>query len=293
MIRTGWLIFGISLASGAAATLLAAGWLGSQRSTPMTSVVVAARDIEAGQMLDATAVQLASWPSSALPPGSLSEVGSLLGRVPRAPIVRGEPILAAKLAAEGARGGLAAVIAPGKRAMTVRVNEVVGVAGFALPGNHVDVLLGASDGGAGVQAMSRIVLERILVLAVAQEAGREDVRPRVVSAVTLEVTPRQAETLDLARAIGQLSLVLRNQVDPERGIGPGVTRGDLLETRPEPPPAAKHADRREPPDAGRLSTGAASAIAPPYEPPTIQIEVIRGVLKSTANWSAPEILNAQ
>lgn len=293
MIRTGWLIFGVSLAAGASATLLAAGWLGSQRSSPMTAVVVAARDIEAGQMLDATAVQMVSWPSSALPPGSLSDAGNLLGRVPRAPIVRGEPILTAKLAPEGARGGLAAVIAPGKRAMTVRVNEVVGVAGFALPGNHVDVLVSASDGGAVTQAMSRIVLERILVLAVAQEAGRDDIRPRVVSAVTLEVTPRQAETLDLARAIGQLSLVLRNQVDSESGIGRGVTRSDLLEVRTEPPPVANSAQRRVPSDAGLSLTGVASAVPHPHTPPAIQIEVIRGVLKSTANWSAPELLNAQ
>jgi pilus assembly protein CpaB len=107
----------------------------------------------------------------------------------------------------------------------VRVNDVVGVAGFALPGNFVDILVNMQASASGSEhAISRIVLERILVLAVAQEVGRDETRPKVVNAVTLEVTPAQAESIDLARSVGSLSLVLRNQVDPLPGVTTGATR---------------------------------------------------------------------
>ena len=120
-----------------------------------------------------------------------------------------------------------AIIGPGMRAISVRVNEVVGVAGFALPGSYVDVMVHTKvdDPARGKDGeIPKIVLEHILVLAVAQEAGRDDTKPKVVSAVTLEVTPEQAEQLDLARSVGNLSLVLRNQLDltgSKEGCGSG------------------------------------------------------------------------
>jgi len=147
--------------------------------------------------------------------------------------LRGEPLTEAKLAPAGTLGGLSALISEGKRAITVRVNDVVGVAGFTLPGNYVDIIVntqrenGAAD-GARELAISKIVLERILVLAVAQEVGRDETRPRVVNAVTLEVRPDQAENLDLARSVGSLSLVLRNQIDPRPGVTAGATKLTLL-----------------------------------------------------------------
>jgi pilus assembly protein CpaB len=147
-------------------------------------------------------------------------------------MLRGEPVLQAKLAPVGTQGGLSAVIGDGKRAITVRVNDVIGVAGFALPGNYVDIIVNtqreSSDSTARDKSISKIVLERILVLAVAQEVGRDDTKPRVVNAVTLEVTPQQAEKIDLARSVGTLSLVLRNQVDPLVVDTMGVTKNSLL-----------------------------------------------------------------
>lgn len=291
MMRTGWWMLGLSLAAGGVSTLLAAGWLGSHRGAPTTSISVAARDVEAGQVLDAAAIKVVDWPSTALPTGAQTDPNSLVGRAVRTALIRGEPILVGKLAADGVKGGLAAVITPGRRAITVRVNEVVGVAGFALPGNHVDVLVNAPVAASGGQSLSRIVLERILVLAVAQESGRDETRPRVVSAVTLEVTPQQAETLDLARAIGQLSLVLRHQTDQERGVGRGITTNDLLAmadrrapATPEPVVAAS------PPSRVRTTPPAAQPVAPPA---VVQIEVIRGVLKSSSVWSAIEVSDAR
>ena len=114
----------------------------------------------------------------------------------------------------------------GKRAITVRVNDVVGVAGFALPGNKVDILVNTKD--ENDKPISKIVLEQILLLAVAQDLGRDETKPKVVNAVTLEVTPEQAEKLDLARSIGTLSLALRNQIDSTLVTTTGVRVKDLL-----------------------------------------------------------------
>ena len=148
---------------------------------------------------------MADWPAGSMPPGAITDIKALEGRIARSDISRGEPVLESKLAPAGTRGGLSAVVADGKRAMTVRVNDVVGVAGFALPGNYVDILVNTQDdrakAAAGAEpAISKIVLERILVLAVAQESSRDDTKPQVVNAVTLELTPDQVEKLDLARA---------------------------------------------------------------------------------------------
>jgi pilus assembly protein CpaB len=128
------------------------------------------------------------------------------------------------------------VVAEGKRAMTVRVNDVVGVAGFALPGNYVDILVNTQRQPRrqhGARAGDfKIVLERILVLAIAQESNRDDTKPKVVNAVTLELTPEQVEKLDLARSVGTLSLVLRNQIDPNSANTEGATKSSLLDGVP-------------------------------------------------------------
>lgn len=172
--------------------------------TAVCPTVVAARDIDLGQPLNASMVSLVAWPAGSVPEGSFAQVEAVDGRVVRGPVLRGEPVLETRLAPVGTKGGLSAVIGQGNRAITVKVNEVVGVAGFALPGNYVDVLVNTQDDRD--RPVSKIVLERILVLAVAQEAGRDDTKPRVVNAVTLEVTPEQAERIDLARSVGKLSL---------------------------------------------------------------------------------------
>ena len=147
------------------------------------------------------------------------------------------------MARRGTRGGFSAVAAGGKRAITVRVNDVIGVAGFALPGNYVDILVNTTDDTRGGksntdQTISKTVLERILVLAVAQEAARDETKPRVVNAVTLEVTPEQAEKIDLARSVGSLSLVLRNQVDSAPTETIGITKQQLLHGEEAPLVAA-------------------------------------------------------
>ena len=230
----------LAVVIGLGATLLAAGWISQQAQVASTKVVVATVDVQLGSRLNSQMLKTVDWPAGSIPHGAVNKVELLEDRVVKTSVLRGEPILEAKLAPVGTKGGLSAVIPEGKRAMTVRVNDVIGVAGFALPGNYVDIVVNTQIDGAGSASkqISKIVLENILVLAVAQEANRDETTPRVVNAVTLELTPEQAEKLDLARSVGTLSLVLRNQIDKDgvvtRGImKPQLLAGDKLLAEPE------------------------------------------------------------
>jgi pilus assembly protein CpaB len=252
---------GVSLLLGAAAVLFSMRWLNAQVATETVTVVVASAAISPGERVGNANLKTVSWPVSAAVAGAASQVEAMDGRVAMTAIQAGEPILESKLAPQGSRAGLNALITPGHRAMTVKVNEVVGVAGFALPGNYVDILVTVED--ANRQRISKIVLEKILVLAVAQEHSvREDTKPRIVSAVTLEVAPSQAEQLDLARSIGSLSMVLRNQTDLSPANSNGALIGDILGTR--------NAKPRDPSPAANL--GATPG----------RIEIIRGINRSSA-----------
>jgi len=225
------LIIGLALVLALGAVVLAAKWMGEQGPAG-TRVVVAATEIGQGARILPASLQLTDWPAGSMPPGAITDMKLLEGRIARGDIARGEPVLESKLAPAGTLGGLSAVVASGKRAMTVRVNDVVGVAGFALPGNYVDILVNLaptnSDLAQNAGSISKIVLERILVLAVAQESAVDDTKPRVVNAVTLELTPNEVEKLDLARSIGSLSLVLRNQIEAQPANTTGATRESVL-----------------------------------------------------------------
>jgi pilus assembly protein CpaB len=221
----------LAVIAGLAAAVYAASWVAQRGSIASSKVAVAAVDIEMGSKLNAQMVTNVDWPSGSVPSGAFKDAKELQDRVLKVSVQRGEAILDRKLSPPGTTGGLSAVIAQGKRAMTVRVNDVVGVAGFALPGNYVDVMVNAQqDRGRndGNNQISMTVLEQVLVLAVAQEASRDDTKPKVVSAVTLELAPGDAEKLDLARSVGTLSLVLRNQLDKNTVATVGITRAQLL-----------------------------------------------------------------
>jgi pilus assembly protein CpaB len=238
----------LAVVTGLAAAVYAASWVAQRGNIASTKVVVAAVDIELGSKINPQMLTTTEWPSESVPTDAFKDVKDLQDRVVKASVLRGEAIVDRKLSPVGTQGGLSAVIAEGKRAMTVRVNDVVGVAGFALPGNYVDVMVNAQQergkGEAGTQ-VSLTVLEQVLVLAVAQEASRDDTKPKVVSAVTLELTPEDAEKLDLARSVGTLSLVLRNQLDKKTVATTGVTKSQLLGLKQpaapvvQAPPSAK------------------------------------------------------
>lgn len=276
------LVILVSVVVGAVAVGIAAQWVARQASIATTQVVVAARDLEVGTRLRADMMQVVEWPLGAPLKEPFAVPEKLYERVINAQVLRGEPIVAARLAPPGEKGGLSAVLDEGKRAITVKVNEIVGVAGFALPGNYVDVMVNTPDDAN--KPVSKIVLERILVLAVAQDASTGDNKPRVVNAVTLQVTPQQAEQIDLARSIGSLSLVLRSQGDKGASATTGARKTDLLKPGPvvvQPAPVKADAPAPAPKVAPRpvARKPAASAPAPAASAPE-KLEVIRGLKKS-------------
>lgn len=233
-------LLALAILAGLGAAIFAAGWVADNARVASKKVVVAAVDIDLGSKINPQMLQVMDWPAGSVPEGAYTDAKLLQDRVVRTGISRGEALLEKKLMPPGAQGGLSAVIAEGKRAMTVRVNDVVGVAGFALPGNYVDVMLNAQqDKGKGEQAVpiTMTVLENVLVLAVAQEASRDETKPKVVNAVTLELSLEDAEKLDLARSVGTLSLVLRNQLDKKQVAKQGITKEALFKLR-TPAPAA-------------------------------------------------------
>lgn len=272
----------VALVMALAAVVLAAQWIAGQSASNSNKVAVALLDISMGARVTPELVHMVDWPVNSMPPGAIVDAKALEGRITRTNILRGEPLMESKLAPAGTSGGLSAVVAAGKRAMTVRVNDVVGVAGFALPGNFVDILVntqsdGGGDNGVREQAISKIVLERILVLAIAQESNRDDTKPKVVNAVTLELTPEQVEKLDLARSVGTLSLVLRNQIDPLSANTEGATKSSLLdEGRPAP---VAHAPAPPAPPAP-----AAPRPVPRPAPAGDKVEMIKGLERSSQQF---------
>ena len=277
-----------SVLAGISAVLLAARWMGQQAGGETTMALVASRDLVPGQAITAPMLQSIAWPTSALPAGSFNDAKKLDGRVVRTSMFKGEPVLAPKLAPEGTKAGLDSLIKEGYRAISVKVNEVVGVAGFLAPGSYVDLLVNIKD--ERDKQISRVVLQRIMVLAVAQEAQRPDEsKPKVVNAVTLEVTPEQAEKIDLARNIGELSLMLRNQVDTKDGITDGVRRENLFGTQPLAAVATIAAAPATPakvavPVRRAVPRPAVRKPAVPVEDSGGRVEVIRGLQKATTDY---------
>jgi pilus assembly protein CpaB len=268
----------IAVIAGLAAVALAARWMQNQGGAK-SRIAVATTDIAIGGRISPEMVRLADWPEGSVPAGAFVDGEKLDGRVVLQSVQRGEPLTEPRLAPVGTKGGLSAVVPAGKRAMTVRVNDVVGVAGFALPGTFVDVMVNTQVDHAqrGDGSISKIVLERILVLAVAQESDRDATKPVVVNAVTLEVTPRDAEILDLARSVGTLSLVLRNQTDAvAQAAGNGATKTEMLTGLPEAPAASAPAPA---PVARAPRPHAPVTVATAPAPNGNCVEVIRGLSK--------------
>lgn len=273
------------IAAAAAASLvtvsMAAIWLKQKNDADTVQVVVATRDLPLGTRLLPAMLETVRWPVSAPIQSPLHSTEQAYDRVINMPILRGEPILASKLTAIGQQGGLSSVLKEGKRAVTVKVNEVVGVAGFALPGNYVDVMAYLPD--RDNDPVSKIVLERIQVLAVAQDIANTENKPRVVSAVTLEVTPQEAEIIDLARSVGSLSLVLRSQMDMASVVTSGSRKVDLLQkTAPQPALFKALSTEPKPADGPRSVTSGLTKPASLNQPSktNAKMEVIRGMTRS-------------
>lgn len=194
-------------------------------------VVTAAMDVPIAMRLEAKHLTLTDWPKKQVPQGTFRKVEKVVGRTVRQSLVKGEPLLASRLADEKRGQGIAALLDQGVRAMAVQVNSVVGVAGFVQPGDLVDVIAVMKPDGETREVLdneaasiSKIVLQNIKVLAVGQHLSTEGREPVKVKVVTLAVTPGQSERLALATRYGGIQLVIRSRIDqafePTAGVTP-------------------------------------------------------------------------
>lgn len=244
----------VSLILAAVAAQLANRWItkrlgGNEVAANMSPVVAAAVDIPAGTKVEATHLKLVQLPIGEAPKGAYADFKELVGQVAKQSVYAGEIILASRIAELPAGSPLAAVIPEGKRAITVRVNDVIGVAGFLLPGSRVDIIATTKKGE------SNTILQDIKVLAVDQTTTAQKDSPVVVRAVTLEVDPAEAEVLVKATQRGSVQLTLRNPLDGARTV-------EAVPVSPAPDAPVSEPERLR--DTGLFS-----------------IDVIRGVVLST------------
>src|SRR2546428_5767988 len=219
------------------------------------NVVVVRKEIQLGEKITADRLALAPIPNGSAPEGVFRKMDQVVGRVAITPIGLRETITNMKLAPEGTGGGLPAVIPEGYRAMTVKVDDVVGVSGFIMPGSFVDVVAiivpPSSQGGDRQEAISKIVLQSIKVLASGPrlDSPENEREPTSVKAVTLQVTPEQAEKLVLAANEGKLQLVMRNYSDQEDTQTRGANKASLLSGesfKAQPQPPSEKAEQSKP-----------------------------------------------
>jgi pilus assembly protein CpaB len=199
-------------------------------AAPTQPVVVAAADLALGSELRTEDLAIVNFPVGQAPEGVFANRADVIGRGVIVSIVKNEPILNAKLASKEAGSGLPPVIPSGMRAVSVRVNEVIGVAGYVLPGTHVDVVVTASPSSQPQDATSKVILSNVQVLAAGTrlEQDQDKGKPMQVTVVTLLVFPEQAERLALASTEGKIQLALRNPLDQGAPETPGVKPAGLL-----------------------------------------------------------------
>ena len=246
-------------------------------------VVVCATSLPVGSLIRREDVKLISIPTGLRPPGAFTTVEEVQNRAVIAAIFPGEPVLPQRLAAVGSGAGLAPMIAPGKRAVSVRVNDVIGVAGFVQPGMRVDVLLSGRPPGSE-DSVTRTVLQNVVVLS-AGEVLQPEPKGQAIKAtlVTLEVSPHDAEVLTLSSGEGHIQLVLRNSTDAAAASSPGVQLSEIYGTVTAP-----HAAEVPAPSAAPAERHAARSPAAPAPSPASTIEVIHGVSRTYVHLSQAE-----
>src|SRR5664280_156502 len=235
----------------------------------LAQVALATKDLEVGTVLKEEDVKVSDWPGS-VPVGATNQVKDILGRGVITAIFAKEPIIASRLAPRGAGGGMASMIPPGMRAVAVRVNEVVGVAGFVVPGTHVDILIsGNSPGGNNsLGTQTQTLLQNIEVLSAGQDFKKDaEGKPVMVQVVNMLVTPTQAEQLSLAASQTSIQLVLRNPLDHEIAKTPGTalqrlfTTGKLL-------PLPSDTEPPRPRTVAKRATPVPAVVLPPRRSPS-------------------------
>jgi pilus assembly protein CpaB len=270
----------LALTSGVMAALLALRYL-RERTTPLmaaqpkrVNIVLSARSLPVGAVVTERDVKLVGWPGDALPSGYLRSVQDAVGRGVITPVAENEPLLAAKMSTKDAGGGLPIIIRDGMRAVSVRVDEVIGVAGFVLPGTRVDVMLTLDKGPSRPQAITKTLLQNVHTLAAGQSVTRDkEGKPQTVTVITVLVSPDDAELLALAAKEGRLQLALRNTLDT-LAVSTSGARADRLS------PSAATSPQNSRPKRNR-------AVAPaPRADPTV-VEGYRGGERTLTTFQRP------
>jgi pilus assembly protein CpaB len=241
---------------------------------PQAQTVVAAKPLPIGTLVTAEHVKLIPWPAGTLIPGSFTSVDQVTNRGLVQSVSENEPLTESKLAKVGAGAGLPPTIPPGMRALSVKVNEVVGVAGFVVPGNRVDVLVSINPGQVSGQAgepVTRVIVSNVQVLTAGTRYDQQEAQPIPTSVVTLLLTPEDAERVTLAADEGRIMLTLRNPLDLEPTKTAGVRRGslfagDMAPVLQRPPGPARRAPQVQ--------------AAPPPAPRPYTVETIRAAKRA-------------
>ena len=272
--------------------------LASDQAAATTRLLVAGRNLEVGALLKESDLTMTDW-GGTVPEGAIRTPEDALGRGVVQAIYSGEPILESRIAARGAGAGLAATIPPGKRAVAVRVNDIVGVAGFVTPGMKVDVLIAGNppQGTGGVGTVTKTLLQQVEVLSAGQNIQRDaEGKPVSVNVVNMLVTPEQAEILSLASNEMRIQLVLRNPTDTEDVDTPGTAVQYLFDNhgkgpiaQPPKPAVSKAAPRRATKAAPPVTPPPPPvAAAPPPKPEPIRVVVFHGSKKAEATFEQAE-----
>jgi len=236
----------------------------------MEMIVVATVNMNMAETVTASHVKLLPWPAKSVPSGAIRKMEEAEGRVVRASIVAGEPLLDGKLAPQLAgKGGLMPMLVPeGQRGVTIKVNDAIKESGFVLPNSRVDVLVSMAKSKGSQDRISKVILQDVTVLAAGQTVELRDNKPVTFTTVTLALDPGQAERLTLAQTEGKLTLAMRNLRDTQIVHTKGVTAASLLgDTAPAAtPPAAPR----------KVRSVRASAPLPPPRIETHSVTVLRG-----------------
>jgi len=292
IVLIGALVFGLLAAVSVSRYLSSA----QAYSKGLNTVAVAKVAIPLGTKLIPEQIMMVQYPGESMPDGTFDSIEKLAGRVAVVNIAAREPVTEAKLATAGTAGGLSAVIPEGYRAMTVKVDDVVGISGFIMPGALVDivVVIIPDEKGFNQDPISKIVLQNIKVLANGQniDQPKNEREPSSVKAVTLQVTPEQAEKLALAATEGKLQLVMRNSVDQGDTPTSGVNKRTLLSgehAMPAPDPGTLKSEQpaetkpvRRPRPIVEMTNPSAAPKTPPA--PRFSVEMIEGAKKRSVDF---------
>ena len=290
-----FILAGVAFAVALAVTLFTYRALRDKLQPSMTNttqIVVAAQGVSIGSRLQEADLRLAPWPRAVPLEGSFQRISDVVGRGAVVPMVLNEPILESKLAASGAGGGLMATIPDGMRAVSVKVNDVIGVAGFVVPGARVDVILSGSPAKNGEVDMSKVILENVQVLAAGQNVTNDaNGKPQSVQVVTLLVNPDDSQKLALASVDGKIQLSLRNPLDLDR-MNPNAVRRESLygasSGSPEKPPAPAPKPAGTGVAARKIEPPPVAPPAPPAPvvvvPAKLQLQLIQGSKTETVTF---------